>query len=321
MTVASWWAELIHEPAGAVVTLTPGTPDVQVTQHHFLKPEGALVTITGGTPSLVQTVRPDGAAVTITPGTPDVYVRRVLQPDAASVSITPGTPKVTLLNQIRPAGASVSVTPGTPVVSVFTPTPPAFDAMGNGTQAQAASWTYSHTATAGAYVIAELTFDRAATVNSLTYGGTAMTLLGTVNHNNTSAKGFTRLYGLANAPGGAQTVAVSLSDGSGWAVSNTFSYTGVASVGTVQTVFGLGTSLAQSVSRIAGQRIVQAFGHGESATGNGFTSPSGGTNRWNQNSNVGSASATFSDAVANTNFAASCASSCNWAGIALVLSS
>lgn len=128
------------------------------------------------------------------------------------------------------------------------------------------SWT--HTATAGAYVVAAVAIGSdwnylpATPSATVTYGGTAMTLLGSVAMNNTGTAGIVALYGLANAPGGAKTVTVTGAI-SGAAIDNiagnTVSYTNVANAATVTNNYGTTTSMSVSATGVTAGRVVNAL--------------------------------------------------------------
>jgi hypothetical protein len=197
-----------------------------------------------------------------------------------------------------------------PFASPYTPPPvPVFNAVGAGFSAANSSVTsgsWSHTATAGAYAIA--LFLSSQTASSVTYGGSAMTSLGSI----TDAGATTYMYGLSNVAGGAQTVAVTIS-AAGQLIGNSLSYTGVTTVGTPVTVIGSSASASQAMTCTTNQILVHAFG-GQFL----FTSPSGGTTRYNGGT-AGWEALLIQDATANATFAASLTSG-NWAGIGALLS-
>jgi hypothetical protein len=87
-----------------------------------------------------------------------------------------------------------------------------FDATAQSTPASISPHQWTHTATAGAAVVVGYCLDQATTSTtvSATYGGQAMTLLGKTNVNGDN-NGFLYLFGLASAPGGAQTVSITFS--------------------------------------------------------------------------------------------------------------
>lgn len=193
--------------------------------------------------------------------------------------------------------------------------PVAYDATGVGwpPTTLASSFTYAHTATAGAYVVVDIAVDRTATVSTITYNGVAMTSLGSAACAGFSGNATIFRYGLANVPGGAKTVAGTLSTGSLWGTSCSVSYMNVVSVGSAQTTSG-SSAPSQAVTCLPGQVIVESIMIPQSTLG----TPSGGTNRYNaSNANL---SLAVSDATASTTFSTS-SSGHTWAAIATVLKS
>ena len=155
-----------------------------------------------------------------------------------------------------------------------------YDATGGGqsksnqsTPTTTLSW--SHTATAGSYVVVAIATYQASQAalssKSVTYDGVAMTLLGTIRPNNTDF-GLVALWGLPNAPGGAKTVAASATASSGNVTAmsgNSVSYTGVGSVGTVASAARSGSiALSTTATGVIGGRVVNAFSTVSSGTGN-----------------------------------------------------
>ncbi|MEC4857168.1 hypothetical protein R2325_16460 [Mycobacteroides chelonae] len=196
--------------------------------------------------------------------------------------------------------------------------PIAFDAFSNATPSAGSSISWTANAAAGSYVIVDLVANPSTTVtvSNVKYGTLNMTLLGSVPFNNVGTNGAMFRYGLANAPGGSQTVSATFSGGS-WYEGSAASYTNVGSVGATTTVYGTGTALSQSVTLAANKRVVQSFGQGSSGTT--LSSLSGGTNRYNHYNNF--VGLTVNDAAATTTFTgtASGQSSDVWCGIATVL--
>jgi hypothetical protein len=190
----------------------------------------------------------------------------------------------------------------------------AFDAVGTGGAASdASSASGTHTATAGAQVLAYVGAVSTASASSVTYGGAAMTLLGQVNYEGSSFAGTLSLFGLSDAPGGTQTVDVAFNAAAA-AAFGTVSYTGVGSVGTPSTTSGAGTSPSQSLTCAEGQMISQAFG--SQAV---FTASSGGTRRF-LGDNGSADGLVIQDSTASTTFTATSAASDPFAGIGVVLS-
>jgi hypothetical protein len=106
-------------PAGATLTLTPGTPTVVLGT--VISPAGATLSLTGGIPSVVagSAITPPGASLTLTGGTPNVVQGTVVTPAGATLTLTPGTPGVVVTGpvNITPAGATLTLTGGTPVLT------------------------------------------------------------------------------------------------------------------------------------------------------------------------------------------------------------
>lgn len=301
--MAGWWGEIarVVTPSAASLSIIGGAPTLAITQDRFVTPTAAALTVTGGVPAVTasnhKTITPTGAALSLTGATPTV-----------SVGVT-----------AAPSGATLAITGGTPTITVVAPSV-TFDAVGAGSAVNSVtSLSWSHTATAGAYVIVDVVVFHNRTISGITYGGSAMTLLGTQNVNNDVNSGVQWKYGRASVAGGAQTVSITFSSSTN-AAGNSLSYTGVSSVGSASTAFGTTFSAAftQNVTCSAGQRIVHAFG-----VNSGFDSAisgiSGGTNR----SNVGTVNTriSISDATATTTFSATAGpGTIVWSGVAVVLS-
>ncbi|WP_202376241.1 hypothetical protein [Mycobacterium intracellulare] len=211
---------------------------------------------------------------------------------------------------------------------------PQFDAVGEvavGTNVPSLSFTFE--ATEGACVIIAVTWT--GQINGFAYGN--------VTHDNFA--GFTQagvnlhatgMFGLLNAPGGAQTVELSAQSGTnfGYISAVPISYTGVDSATTNVEVEGLNLALATmsvggrfnsngksttpsiTTGCASGQLVVQAFGCGDqSANLSGFT---GGTLRaYGINGTKGAIS--VSDATENTVFGATASASIYWGSVAMVL--
>ncbi|MBN7391527.1 hypothetical protein I3U81_10785 [Mycobacteroides abscessus subsp. abscessus] len=117
--ITGWWAETFIEPEPAVITITGGVPNVEITQDVFIEPTPAQLTLTGGQPAIHQTLRPEAAALTLTGGVPNVSVGRTITPAPASLTLAGGTPSLGL--KIAPAAATLTLTGGTPTVRITTP--------------------------------------------------------------------------------------------------------------------------------------------------------------------------------------------------------
>jgi hypothetical protein len=249
-------------------------------------------------------------AITVTPSVS--AVAELILPASVAVSATPSVS----VSGVKGVASSVAIT-ATPSVSVAGSvlSGDAFDAVGAGLIATSFSTTgsWSHTATAGAYVFAFIADTNSSegagvTPSSVKYGSTSMTSLASGISDGQGGEFF--VYGLANVAGGAQTVTVTTGS-SALFVANSISFTGVTSVGTPATV----NSTSQSVSLGSGKLIVQAF---EDVVNDGLSSPTGGTLR--STVKTGSFVGLYiSTATATTTFTVSDGGS-NPGGIAVILS-
>ena len=104
--------DLSIAPAGPTVTVTPGA--VTVNAHQAIAPTGPTVSVTPGTAILALSVAPSGPTVTVTAGTASVVREEQVAPAGPTVTVTPGTPSLAL--SIAPTGPTVAVTPGSPSV-------------------------------------------------------------------------------------------------------------------------------------------------------------------------------------------------------------
>lgn len=141
---------------------------------------------------------------------------------------------------------------------------------------------YQFTAAAGADVFFAISASWGAQrgLQSVSYGGVAMTAIATLAHNNTGTTGQTTLYRIAAAgSGAAKTLTFSWAQSTSYVI-DMFSYTGVGSVGTATTAFG--SSTAPSIGPIAsnsGDVILGVIGTGTGGVVSTVTASSGGTNR------------------------------------------
>ena len=124
---------------------------------------------------------------------------------------------------------------------------PVCDAVGTGVAGQGPGpFTFSHTATVGAYVVLAVVGqrqDRTCEFSSVTYGSQPMIPLGTAYLDNDPTNGTLALYGLADVPGGQQTVSFT-ENGSFYTVANTISYRNVSWVSPVaETVLWAGIGI------------------------------------------------------------------------------
>jgi hypothetical protein len=159
--------------------------------------------------------------------------------------------------------------------------PITFDASGAGGTADSTTCSWSHTAAAGAHVWVPFLLAVNETVSSVKFGSSTMTSVTSLGLDNSTSDGVLHLYSLSSAPGGAQTVTITLGTAT-FIIGTSESYKGVASVGSAATVYGASTALSQSVSLSAGQWAFQVFG-GASTSSALLSSLSGGTNRYNNN--------------------------------------
>ena len=203
---------------------------------------------------------------------------------------------------------------------VFTPV---YDAVGTGVKGQGPGpFSFHQTATAGAYVQLAVVGQGEGSdceFSAVTYGGHAMTPLGQVHLDNDVAHGTLELFGLANAPGGQQSVSFTGTAG-GYVVANTISYQNISGVSPITNSAyraGSGGALSHTVTPEFGQLIVQVFANHGSAT---MSSLSGGINRWLQttgsDAKIGLA---INEATAATTFTANLNGTDYWAGIAVQL--
>lgn len=195
-------------------------------------------------------------------------------------------------------------------------TAPAYDATGAGNAVSATSMTWSHNATAGAYVVVAISVYGNFSINSVLYNGVLMYQLPSSLFNNTGTDGCVFMFGLNNVPGGSKTVTVNLS-GSTFASGNSVSYTGVGSVTGLFSPFGT-TLPTQAILAGSYSRVVQVFGWQSSTTQPATT---GGTNRAIQGYSSSPnflADLTINDSVGPTTFANSL-TTVNWGGCAAIL--
>lgn len=210
------------------------------------------------------------------------------------------------------AGIAAPIIPSSQVA-----TAPAYDATGAGNALIGSTITWTHTATAGSFVIVAVSVYGNFSINSCLYGATLMYQLPSSIFNNIAADGCVFMFGLANVAGGSKTVTVNLS-GSTTVSGNSVSYTGVGSVTNPQNVVG-STLPSQTVLSGTYSRIVQAFGWQTSTSQPATT---GGTNRTVQGYSSSPnflADLTINDAVGPATFANSL-TSVNYGGVAVMLS-
>lgn len=148
--------------------------------------------------------------------------------------------------------------------------PIAFDAVGSGganSTLTTTPVTGTHSATSGATALVYCLYvstTNSTTLMSVSYGGTAMTQVGSTLSLGSSALGgttyysFATLFKLANVSSGSKTI--SATPGANSVVQfESVSYTGVSTVGSLQTVSTTSLSASQTVTSASGHFVSQAF--------------------------------------------------------------
>lgn len=304
MAVTGWWAEIFSSPTGAVLTLTGGVPNIEVTHDNFVFPSPATLTLAGSRPALKETVRPSGAGLTLTGGTPGVSVGKLVAPSSAVLTLTGSVPTVVVTDNklITPSGAALMLTGGTPTVTVLAPV--VIDQVGTPGSEGTGDITCSINPSSGADVVVFAWCSGAASsCYKGSYSGLPMKLLGRVKFNGGTLSAFL----IENMGSGLATVTISKT-GSDWAQCVAVSYSGAAGFKLAKVVKGSGTTASQSAVPPFSGRSIQSF----TRPGGGFTSPSGGTNRINETS--GFVFGTVSDTNVSATFSAAL-SSANWGGL------
>lgn len=305
-----WIVETITTPTPATVGVTGGTPTITATQNAVITPEPVELVITGGQPLSGPVAVPSGAALMITGGTPTVTQDRLLTPGALNLTITGGQPSVVKNTIITPTKASLTVTSGTPTVTNQPPS--AYDTSVNGNGNANTISNFTITAAVGADIFVAVSWDRSAIgATSVTCGGTAMTEIAFIAHDNTANNGTLRLYRLAGAGDGtAKTISVTVS-GIAYYTASAISFTAVPTTLNPVTSYGSSTTASQSVT-LTGPIGLYVLSAGASGPTN-YTSFSGMTNRTSVSSiqtrlllNTVAASGTVSATSSGTN---------KWAGI------
>ncbi len=266
----------------------------------FTVSDGSTSGVTFGATLTSASARWSGVAIVLSPAANGTIV----QPSEATITITGGTPTVTGPSQVlTPGGATIAIISGTPSVSssggggggaVVT-----YSATGVGQSSATAisSFSFNSTATAGDYVL--LAVQTRTTLSNITYGGVTMSLLGSVNNNNSAGNGTLYMYELYNVSGGAQTVAGTMG-ASTTLIANTFAYNGVATSALNYSAYGQGTSISTgSQTCPSNGMLVAALGVG-SGVGAAISNPTGGTNRHLTTANNVGLSVT--DSTATTTF-------------------
>lgn len=194
-------------------------------------------------------------------------------------------------------------------------TTPQFDALGDGASVYDTTISWTHTATAGSYLVVALetdfgTFD-------VKYGDTTMNPLGLAYLNNSGPNGALALFGLPNVSGGIQTITAKTLQKT-YITGNSISVRAVSAVGKVTNIYSAGTAPSMTVPCGANQFIIQAFG----ATQAQMSAFTGGTKRYDNSYVSGSAhyqGLSLSTTTATTTFGTTLNVSDNWAGMAVAL--
>lgn len=183
---------------------------------------------------------------------------------------------------------------------------PVFSSVATGASVNAASLSWTHTASAGDSVFIFVASYGNYGATSVTYGGVATTALQTVAFDGNGTYGYLEAFRATSVAGGASTVAVTMT-GSTYTTGCSIGIQQATTLGTIGTAAGF-NSITQSLSLGLGQLAVQAFG------AYGAFTPSGGTNKFDNG--VANAWMSISIASVTTTFTASSSSS-YWAGIAI----
>jgi len=122
------------------------------------------------------------------------------------------------------------------------------------------TWTHD-VLTAGATIFVDIFADRASTVSNVTCAGSAMTLVGTVTFTGgASGDAFLSRYQFSGASAGNNTISAVYSTAL-YGVGLSVSFTGVTSVGAIQSATGSGGSAMTATATLgSGQLILQSFG-------------------------------------------------------------
>jgi hypothetical protein len=235
--------------------------------------------------------------------------------DAQDISVDDTSAVQIPVNASLTGGGTLSATAVAQIQVAFDTV--AGDGVGfSGTTAK--TWSHTASGTNRAVVVAFVVNDFAGTVTrTVTYGGTAMTLLGSIGANNDPTLKI-HIYGLLNPPATAQTVSLKFNVSGASAMAKSFSYNGVSSFGAVTTTFGIsGTAVSQTVSSAVANRVMQSF----FVFNNSAITAYNQTSRWAGNSSIPSAGVVVGDApgAASISFTAAKGSGLGWGGIALNL--
>ena len=139
----------------------------------------------------------------------------------------------------------------------------AFDAVASNSVASNSgntlTWTHTPAGTPSAVAVGVQNYDSIATITGITYGGVSMVQAETVTMNNGST---VQMWGLANPPAGAQTVAITLSATGGYTQAGSITVTG-SSTSTCfrasNSAFGTGASSSVIVTSAVGDDLPLSF--------------------------------------------------------------
>lgn len=166
----------------------------------------------------------------------------------------------------------------------------AFDAVGPssaGTGSQNAAtitpWTHTSVGTTGLAGVVVVALGAANTTTnaytiSVTWGGVAMTSLGKVFTNNSTA-GYVQMFGIIAPPTGAQSIAVTASGAPTSLNAGSVSFTGAGSFGTATTAFGNTTTATAAIPGTSTANMITAG----VAAGSTLAASTGVTSRWLNN--------------------------------------
>lgn len=329
-------AQRIYTASGAALVLATPAFDPQTVASATLlgsmsaalsvNPTVAAGSVSGNTSTLNAVPVISAAGVRTVSGSAALIESTALTAAAQKVFLASGvastTPTISSVGKAirRPAG---SATPAPTISASATVTPaapagPAFDAIGAGGNSASMSWV--HDATGGSYVLVWISAPpySAYSPPTVTYAGASMSALANVNKGNNVAAGTLYLFGIAAAPGGPQNVNVNMALG-GYTVCESISYSGISSVSTPTTKFGVSQVATQS-DTCAGDQIIVL---GLASNGYSFTGSSGGTSRYIGDDGT-SQGLVIQDSPSSATFTATQAGASSgydqWAGISIILS-
>lgn len=310
-------ANVFVAPAPASLLIFPGTPVLGSTI--TVSPSNGSLFATGAIPVVTVTankaVTPTAQPMAITTSAPVVSVtdNKVVTPGAAALVVTTSAPTVTATNNkvVTPTAAALVITTSAPTVTATSQTAPVFDAAATGANTNGfigtLVTTWSHTCT-GTNRVVFVAFEfraggQSAAVGSqtrtVTYGGVAMTVVSQLPLPNDTACAV-EVWKLVNPPTGAQTVSVSVGNGTntGRACAGvSVSYTGANQTAPTGTpVTATGNSAAQAVTLSSAPTRRPFYGVGV-VSGGTITFPAGENKRGGALSGDGFSSCSAGDAT------------------------